>query len=138
MSASCARSRHPRPSSATCKVLISNDLIRSNAYGADQLILNDATTAMALAMDRAAFLGKGTEFEPTGLFNMAGIPTIDLDAAPDETTTGKMLATLLQNNADTSKLGWAFNGFAWPVPVPRADGQRQAERPRVRRQQSAA
>ena len=96
-----------------CKVLISNDLIRSNAYGADQLILNDATTAMALAMDRAAFLGKGTEFEPTGLFNMAGIPTIDLDAAPDETTTGKMLATLLQNNADTSKLGWAFNGFAW-------------------------
>ena len=96
-----------------CKVLISNDLIRSNAYGADQLILNDATTAMALAMDRAAFLGKGTEFEPTGLFNMAGIPTIGLDAAPDETTTGKMLATLLQNNADTSKLGWAFNGFAW-------------------------
>ena len=96
-----------------CKVLISNDLIRSNAYGADQLILNDATTAMALAMDRAAFLGKGTEFEPTGLFNMAGIPTIDLNAAPDETTTGKMLATLLQNNADTSKLGWAFNGFAW-------------------------
>ena len=73
-----------------CKVLISNDLIRSNAYGADQLILNDATTAMALAMDRA-----------------------DLNAAPDETTTGKMLATLLQNNADTSKLGWAFNGFAW-------------------------
>lgn len=96
-----------------CKVLISNDLIRSNAYGADQLILNDATTAMALAMDRAAFLGKGTEFEPTGLFNMAGIPTIDLNAAPDETTTGKMLARLLQNNADTSKLGWAFNGFAW-------------------------
>ena len=57
-----------------CKVIISNDLIRSNAYGADQTILNDATTAMALAMDRAAFLGKGTEFEPMGLFNM-DIPT---------------------------------------------------------------
>ncbi len=96
-----------------CKVLISNDLIRSNAYGADQLILNDATTAMALAMDRAAFLGRGTEFEPTGLMNMSGIPVVQLNAAPDETTTGKLLATLMQNNADTSKLGWAMNGFAW-------------------------
>lgn len=95
-----------------CKVLISNDLIRSNAYGADQMILNDATTAMALAMDRAAFLGKGTEYEPMGLLKMKDIPTIDL-GAPDETTTGSMLAKLLQNNADTSRLGWAFNGFAW-------------------------
>ena len=95
-----------------CKVIISNDLIRSNAYGADQTILNDATTAMALAMDRAAFLGKGTEFEPMGLFNM-DIPMVELNAAPNEGTTGKLLAKLLQNNADTSKLGWAINGFAW-------------------------
>lgn len=96
-----------------CKVLISNDLIRSNAYGADQMILNDATTALALAMDKAAFTGKGTEYEPKGLFSMPGIPTVDLSAAPDESTTGKLLAKLLQNNADTSHLGWAFNGFAW-------------------------
>lgn len=96
-----------------CKVLISNDLIRSNAYGADQTILNDATTAMALAMDKASFTGRGTEFEPLGLFNMSGIPTVDLNVAPDESTTGKLLAKLLQNNADTSRLGWAFNGFAW-------------------------
>ena len=68
--------------------------------------------AMALAMDRAAFLGKGTEFEPMGLFNM-DIPTVELNAAPNEGTTGKLLAKLLQNNADTSKLGWAINGFAW-------------------------
>jgi HK97 family phage major capsid protein/HK97 family phage prohead protease len=96
-----------------CKVLISNDLIRSNAYGADQLILNDATTAMALAMDKAALMGSGTEFEPLGLLKMQGIPSVDINAAASETTTGQMLAKLLQNNADTSKLGWAFNGFAW-------------------------
>lgn len=96
-----------------CKVLISNDLIRSNAYGADQLILNDATTAMALAMDKAALLGSGTEFEPLGLLKMSNIPSVTINAAPNEATTGKMLAALLQNNADTSKLGWAINGFAW-------------------------
>lgn len=96
-----------------CKVLISNDLIRSNAYGADQLILNDATTAMALAMDKAALMGSGTEFEPMGLLKMTGIPSVNINAAPDAATTGSMLAKLLQNNADTSKLGWAMNGFAW-------------------------
>lgn len=96
-----------------CKVLISNDLIRSNAYGADQLILNDATTAMALAMDKAALLGSGTEFEPLGLLRMSDIPTVNVNAAPDAATTGSLLAKLLQNNADTSKLGWAMNGFAW-------------------------
>lgn len=96
-----------------CKVLISNDLIRSNSYGADQLILNDATTAMALAMDKAALLGSGTEFEPLGLLKMKNIPGVDINGAPDAGTTGRMLAALLQNNADTSKLGWAINGFAW-------------------------
>ena len=71
-----------------CKVLISNDLIRSNAYGADQLILNDATTAMALAMDKAALLGSGTEFEPLGLLKMSNIPSININAAPDAALTG--------------------------------------------------
>ena len=96
-----------------CKVLVSNDLIRSNAYGADQLILNDATTAMALAMDKAALMGSGNEFEPLGLLKSKKIPTVALSAAPEEATTGKLLAKLIQANADTSRLGWALNGYAW-------------------------
>lgn len=96
-----------------CKVLISNDLIRSNAYGADRLILNDATTAMALAMDKAALMGAGNEFEPLGLLKSKKIPTVALGDAPDEATTGKLLAKLIQANADTSRLGWAMNGYAW-------------------------
>lgn len=95
------------------KVLISNDLIRSNSYNADKLILKDATTVMALAMDKAALLGKGTEYEPLGLYNIPTIPTMDINATPDESTTGAMLARLIRAEADTSKLGWGLNGYAW-------------------------
>ena len=68
---------------------------------------------MALAMDRAALLGKGDSFEPLGLLNIQGISTIDINAVPDERTTGAMLAQLIRANADTDNLGWGFNGYAW-------------------------
>ena len=95
------------------KVIVSNDLIRSSSANADQMILKDATDVMALAMDRAGLIGKGTAFEPLGLNEIKDIPTVDINGVPDESTAGKMLAKLIQNNADTSKLGWAINGFAW-------------------------
>ena len=95
------------------KVPISNDLIRSNAYSADQIVLKDAVKAMALRMDKAALVGSGTEFEPKGLYSMSEIPRITLDAEPNEKTTGKMLGELIRREADTSKLGWAMNGLAW-------------------------
>lgn len=95
------------------KIPISNDLIRSNAYQADSIILNDAVTQMALAMDRAGFLGKGTDFEPLGLFEMKDVETINLSSLPNTTTSGTMLGKLIQKNVDTSNIAWAFNGYAW-------------------------
>ncbi len=92
----------------TAKIAISNDLLRSNSYKADSMILNDAVRQMALAMDKAALMGKGSEYEPLGLLNMKGVPRITLAAMPDEKTTGQLLAELIRNNADTAKLGWAF------------------------------
>lgn len=95
------------------KVIISNDLIRSTSMAADQIILRDATNAIALAYDRAGLLGSGSEFEPRGIFNMSDVPVINFNAAPDESTIGAMLAKLISNNADTSNLGFGFNGDAW-------------------------
>ena len=94
-------------------VSISNDLIRSNTFAADAMILNEITKEQALAMDAAALMGTGTEFSPLGVFKMKDIPKVAIDGRPDESTSGKLLAKLIQNNADTSKLGWGFNGFAW-------------------------
>jgi HK97 family phage major capsid protein len=95
------------------KVIISNDLLRSQSYKADQIIRDDALRAMALAMDKAALIGKGSEYEPLGLLNMPGLTKLEIGAQPDTSTTGSMLAKLIQANVDTNKLGWALNGFAW-------------------------
>lgn len=94
-------------------VVISNDLLRSNSYQADQIVLNDATQRMALERDIAAFSGTGTEFSPKGLLNM-GIKVLPIGKV-DEKTSGSMRAQLIRNNADVSRLGWAINGFAWEV-----------------------
>lgn len=99
----------------TMFVPISNDLLRSNSYAADQLILNDAVKQMALRMDKAALMGKGTNFVPKGLLGMSGIPKVNINGKPDEKTTGLMLAELINNDADVEneKLGWALPGAAW-------------------------
>lgn len=94
------------------KVIISNDLLRSASYRADQIIRDDALRAMALAMDKAAIMGRGSEYEPKGLLNM-NITKLAIDAAPDSATTGKMLAELIKANVSANKLGWAINGAVW-------------------------
>lgn len=95
------------------KIPVSNDLLRSNTYAADTIILNDALTAMALAMDKAGFLGRGSEFEPRGLFNMSSIKRTDVGGKVNESTTGLMMGELIKRNVDTAKLGWAFNANIW-------------------------
>lgn len=94
------------------KCIISNDLIRSASIQADQMVLDDALEAMALRADEAALMGKGTDFEPKGLLNMTGITNLP-SMAVDEKTTGKMIATLMGKNVDTSQLGWTFNSIMW-------------------------
>ena len=97
----------------TVLVPISNDLLRSNSYAADQIILKDSVQCMALEMDRAGLMGKGTDMEPKGLLNMKDIPRIKIDGMPDEKTTGRMLGVLIRNNVDMTKLGWAISGTVW-------------------------
>ncbi len=57
-------------------------------------------------------MGKGTTFEPKGLLNY-NVTKVALDAEPDTSTTGAMLAELIKANVNTNKLGWAFNGAVW-------------------------
>lgn len=54
------------------KVVVTNDLIRSNAYGADRVVLDDALAAMAERKNAAVLNGKGTEFEPLGVAPRTG------------------------------------------------------------------
>lgn len=98
------------------KVVVTNDLIRSNAYGADRVVLDDALAAMAERKNAAVLNGKGTEFEPLGILNTAGVQTFDVGAIPDSGITGTMMAKLLQKNVrDNGTLGFVLNGYLWEV-----------------------
>ena len=94
-------------------VEISNDLLRSASLDADALVRDDAITTMALAQDRAALMGKGTEFEPRGVLENADVQKIAVNGAVTKTLVGEMLAKLVAANVDIQKLGWAFNGQVW-------------------------
>ena len=94
-------------------VEISNDLLRSASLDADALVRDDAITTMALAQDRAALMGKGTEFEPRGVLENADVQKIAVNGVVTKTLVGEMLAKLVAANVDIQKLGWAFNGQVW-------------------------
>ena len=94
-------------------VEISNDLLRSASLDADALVRDDAITTMALAQDRAALMGKGTEFEPRGVLENADVQKIAVNGVVTKTLVGEMLAKLVAASVDIQKLGWAFNGQVW-------------------------
>ncbi len=104
-------------------VEISNDLLRSASLDADALVRDDAITTMALAQDRAALMGKGTEFEPRGVLENADVQKIAVNGAVTKTLVGEMLAKLVAANVDIQKLGWAFNGQVWSALYNFTDAQ---------------
>ena len=98
---------------------ISNDLLRSTTFSSDQMVGQDLTRQMALAVDRAALYGKGGEFQPLGIANIKGITTVDatkLDAMY-ATPTGELTSSfpayaqsvLLDKNIDERRMGWGMN-----------------------------
>lgn len=96
------------------KVVITNDLLRSNTYGADQMILDDALAAMAERQNAALLNGKGTEYEPKGILNIEDVQRWSVGAMPGNDVTGSMLARLLQKNVrDNGSLGFVLNGYLW-------------------------
>jgi len=55
---------------------ISRQLMMQSTPAADQLIINDLTRVLALAIDAAALQGPGTGGAPTGIANTAGIGSV--------------------------------------------------------------
>lgn len=55
---------------------ISRQLMMQSTPAADQLIINDLTRVLALAIDAAALQGSGTGGQPTGIANTAGIGSV--------------------------------------------------------------
>ena len=66
---------------------VTRQLLIQSSLDVENLIRDDLTRAMALAIDSAALSGDGTGGAPTGIKNVSGINTVDFGTAPDTTPT---------------------------------------------------
>lgn len=96
-------------------VPMSNDLIRSNAYNADQMVRDDMIQTMALKEDYTAMYGAGTEFTPLGISNTSGITKAAKNALPDADYIASLIGSLMTKNLPWASVGWAIQGAMWSV-----------------------
>lgn len=94
---------------------ISNDLLRTNSYYADRIVLEDMMQAMVQAMDYAALYGTGGEDAPLGVANTADIQTDTVTAIPTRSKLVEMKAALGSKNIDVTdpSVGWVISWDSW-------------------------
>ena len=66
---------------------VTRQLLIQSSLDVENLIRDDLTRAMALAIDSAALSGSGANGNPTGIKNTQNINTVDFGTAPDVTPT---------------------------------------------------
>lgn len=103
-------------------VPVSNDLLRTNSYNADQMIRDDMIQTMALKEDYTALYGTGTEYTPTGIMNTPGVTKAAKNALPDSEYLASLVGALLTKNLLWASVGWAINGALWSVLYNLKDG----------------
>lgn len=99
----------------------SRELMMLSSISADQMFANDLTRKMQLGLDYGGLLGKGGEYEPTGIANNKDVEKVDVTKItdPDLVAAGKITADfpvflrskILQKNVDDVAMGWAFNSI---------------------------
>lgn len=102
---------------------ISNDILRTNSYYADRVVLNDMMEAMVQAMDYAALYGTGGEDAPLGLANTPDIQTDTVTAVATRNKLVEIKALLGKKNINLSDptVGWVFGWDTWKNLVDERD-----------------
>lgn len=102
----------------TAIVVISNDLLKSASFRADQIVRDDAAMAVGLKMDAVGIQSDGSNYEPVGLKYVNGVNVLVVNAAPTADTPAKFIRKLLASKIPlgaSAKLGWIFNQDTWVV-----------------------
>ena len=102
---------------------ISNDLLRTNSYYADRIVLNDMMEAMVQAMDYAALYGTGGENAPLGVANTEDIQSDTVAATATRTKFVEMKSLLGKANINLADptIGWVVNWDTWKHLVDERD-----------------
>jgi len=101
------------PKKITGMVQLSNELVRMANPSAEAMVRRDLANGLALAIDLAALRGSGSENEPLGIANTAGINTVAMGthgALPNFINPWPdMEYELAVDNALRGKLGFVFH-----------------------------
>lgn len=93
--------------------IMTNELIMNNSYNADQAFLNDILREMEVRINKAALYGKGTDYEPKGIYNTKGITTKDWGAVVNADMPADMVGAVYATNVPAEKTAFVFNGALW-------------------------
>ncbi|MBW1953564.1 MAG: phage major capsid protein, partial [Deltaproteobacteria bacterium] len=101
------------PKSVGALVKLSNRLLRMSNPSAEQMVRQDISRALALAIDLAALRGTGANGQPTGVANTSGINTVDWSSGGNPQTPNfdlfyDMEYELALDNALRGKLSFIF------------------------------
>jgi HK97 family phage major capsid protein len=102
---------------------LSNDILRTNSYYADRIVLNDMMEAMVQAMDYAALYGTGGEDAPLGIANTSDIQKDTVAAAATRSKFVEIKALLGKKNINLSDptVGWVIGWDTWEHLVDERD-----------------
>jgi HK97 family phage major capsid protein len=103
-----------RPRKAAALVQLSNSLLNQSNPSAEAIIRQDLARGLSLAVDLAALRGSGSENEPLGIANVAGINTVTLGTGDGAVMSNldlfeDMSYELAVDNALKGKLGYVFH-----------------------------
>lgn len=94
-------------------VKVTNRLLRMSNPSIENMIRQDVAFAIAELIDKAVFKGTGSDAQPLGLYNITGIPTVDLTSLTKKVQIWNALYDLEgkveEANALRGKLGYAFH-----------------------------
>lgn len=104
--------RELSPKTVGALVDITRSLLQQASPDAENIVWNDINKAMALAIDKAGYYGSGTNKQPLGLKNIAGINAVPFAAAnPTFEELVQMESEISADNAEVDRMAYVINAL---------------------------
>lgn len=93
---------------------LSNELINDSSISADMFVRNELVNGISESEDITALYGTGSDSQPSGIFNTAGVTKIPMAAMPTSDALANIVGNIMAKKfANKQGFGWVFNGVLW-------------------------
>ena len=101
-----------RPKNVGAYMYVTRSMLLHSSIGMDNFVRRELAIALALGIDKAAIDGTGTNDEPLGIINTAGVNPVIFGADGDAPSWERMVqfeTKIAVANADERTMGWVLN-----------------------------